>query len=79
LGFKRLIAERCKKSGVIPEIIDGMSAYKDRWASEKKIIPILLFLRFCLKSYPQAMCRATDAIKPSEMNVSDLRSSECER
>jgi len=30
IGLQKAIAERCKKSGVIPEIIDGMSAYKDR-------------------------------------------------
>jgi len=48
IGLQKAIAERCKKSGVIPEIIDGMSAYKDHWASEKKIIhtafPLLLDL-----------------------------------
>ena len=73
IGLRKAIAERCKKSGVIPEIIDGMSAYKAfKPLSKRKMaedyphtaFPLLLDLpqeRF----YPQAMCRAIDAIKPS--------------
>ena len=83
IGLQKAIAERCKKSGVIPEIIEVMSAYKAfKPLSKRKMaedyphtaFPLLLDLpqeRF----YPQAMCRAMDAIKPSEMNgiLSDLR------
>ena len=83
IGLREVLAERCKKSGVIPKIIEVMSAYKAfKPLSKRKMaedypytaFPMLLELpqeRF----YPQAMCRAMDAIKPSEMNgiLSDLR------
>lgn len=74
--------KRCKKNEAIPKIIEVISAYKAfKPLSKRKMaeyyphtaFPMLLALppeRF----YPQAMCRAMDAIKPAEMNgiLSDL-------
>lgn len=85
IGLREAIEERCKKNGVIHKIIEVISAYKAfKPLSKRKMaedypytaFPMLLELpqeRF----YPQAMCRAMDAIKPSEMNgiLSDLRKS----
>ena len=85
IGLREAIDERCKKNEAIPKIIEVISAYKAfKPLSKRKMaedypytaFPMLLDLpqdRF----YPQAMCRAMDAIKSSEMNgiLSDLRKS----
>ncbi len=83
IGLRDVIEERCKKNEVTPKIIEVISAYKAfKPLSKRKMaedypytaFPLLLDLpqeRF----YPQAMCRAMDAIKPPEMNgiLSDMR------
>ena len=85
IGLREAIDERCKKNEAIPKIIEVISAYKAfKPLSKRKMaedypytaFPMLLDLpqdRF----YPQAMCRAMDSIKSSEMNgiLSDLRKS----
>lgn len=83
IGLREAIEKRCKENDVIPKIIEAISAYKAfKPLSKRKMaedyphtaFPMILDLpqeRF----YPQAMCRAMDAIKSSDMNeiLSDMK------
>ena len=83
IGLRDAVETRCKKNAFIPEIIEVITTYKAfKPMSKQKMaedypytaFPMLLDLppdRF----YPQAMYRAMDAIKTSEVNeiLSDLR------
>jgi transposase len=85
IGLREAIGERCKKSEAVYKIIEVMSAYKAfKPLSKRKMAEDYPYTAFPMlidlpqeRFYPQAMCRAMDAIKSSEMNgiLSDLRKS----
>jgi hypothetical protein len=83
IGLQEAIEKKCKKNDVIPKIIEVISTYKAfKPLSKRKMAEDYPYTAFPMildlpheRFYPQAMCRAMDAIKYSEMNgiLSDLR------